>query len=369
MKALFVSTSYPSDATDWKGQFIRHLLFSLAKDDELSIELWSPPGDLPPKVQYCTSTMEASWLQGILDNGGIASILRTRPIKGVFTGIKLIRLIRRAFFRNSGVTLAHVNWLQNTLAFYKTDIPLVVSVLGSDFAMLKIPGMVKMLRTVFKNRKVILCPNATWMVSTLNDYFGDIAVVNYIPLGIDERWFDIKPLPGSNTPRKWLVVLRVTKNKIGQLFEWGEDIFTKDDELHLFGPMQEDVQIPSWVNYHGPTHPEELINNWFPEATGIISLSEHDEGRPQILLEAMASSLPIIASALPAHKDIITDRKTGLIVESKESFQSAISWLLSTENRAMITAEAKNWAKSEIGTWDDCAHRYIETYHSILGEL
>jgi glycosyltransferase involved in cell wall biosynthesis len=352
---------------DWKGHFIRQMLYALAQHRELTLQLWSPPGEVPPNVSYLPSKNEQRWLASMLEKGGIANLLRNRPITGFFSGVKLVSMLRRVCRKGMDADLVHINWLQNAIPFRNSATPLVVSVLGSDFAMLDKPGMVTLLRSVFKNRPVTLCPNAQWMEQKLTEYFGDVATIKYIPLGIDNGWFDIEPRPGDEAPRKWLVVLRVTPQKIGPLFEWGEEIFGENDELHLFGPMQNPVSIPGWVHYHGATYPSELMADWFPGAAGLISLSRHDEGRPQILMEAMAAGVPVIVSDIAGHRDLVAHGETGMIVDSKESFASAVVALQQGASRSALITNAKEWITEEIGTWSDCAERYIEVYNSMLG--
>ena len=150
-----------------------------------------------------------------------------------------------------------------------------------------------------------------------------------------------------------------------------KDVFYPDSEreLHLFGPMQEDVNIPQWVNYHGPTYPEALQDDWFPGASGLITTSQHDEGRPQVMLEAMAAGVPIIASDIPAHRNFIRHQKTGWLVDSEEEFHSGIQWLSSLENNKAIAFAAREWVKKEVGTWSDCANRYLTVYRALLGDI
>ncbi len=93
--------------------------------------------------------------------------------------------------------------------------------------------------------------------------------------------------------------------------------------------MQEQIEIPAWVHYHGPATPEMLCREWFPRTQGLISLSQHSEGRPQVMLEAMAAGLPIIASSLPAHEDLLRHKDTGWICRESEDLSDA---LLTLEN-------------------------------------
>jgi len=204
------------------------------------------------------------------------------------------------------------------------------------------------------------------MVPELKKRFGDIAQVVSIPLGVDSRWFKIVRKPVSTAPRKWLAIFRITKNKIGPLFTWGERLFTQDDELHLFGPMQEEVTLPPWVHYHGAVSPQDLLEQWFPNAAGLITLSRHDEGRPQVILEAMASGMPVLASRLPAHEGMIRHQDTGWLATSKQDFREGLSWLSDQANNERTGTAAREWILRNVGTWDDCADRYIRAYQSVL---
>ena len=155
-------------------------------------------------------------------------------------------------------------------------------------------------------------------------------------------------------------------NKIGDLLDWGQDLFGPHRRLHLFGPMQEEIALPPWITYHGSTNPSALQSEWFPKATGLITLSRHDEGRPQVVLEAMAAGLPVIASDLPAHRDLIAHRETGWLATSRASLQEALCFLDDRHHNREVGESARTWIASHVGTWDHCAERYRLRYHSLL---
>lgn len=370
MNVMMTSTSYPQDIEDWKGVFIRQLLHALADCPRLKMKYWGPPGDIPKRAIYLCRSGEAAWLSWLMGQGGIAHMIRQKGLASFFSVFKLLLLMKKAYKQQERISLYHVNWLQNALPLWGTTRPALVTVLGSDFGLLKIPGMTTLLRQVFKNRRCILTPNADWMKHELEIRFGDLAKVIPIPLGINHQWFNVERKSALDGKSRWLVVSRITQYKIGMLFEWGKHVFAENEhhELHLFGPMQEQMSIPEWVCYHGSTHPKELLENWFPHATGLITLSQHDEGRPQVMLEAMAAGLPIIASDLPAHNNFIVNRQTGLLVESQNDLLQGIQWLAIPANNQVIAAEARKWVKKEIGTWADCAQRYMKVYDMLLNE-
>ncbi|MBX9958602.1 MAG: glycosyltransferase family 4 protein [Burkholderiaceae bacterium] len=356
------STSYPQDGQDWRGRFIYNLTAALSRLPGLQLDLWAPPGELPPGVSSVATSADRNWLQLLSQRGGIAHLLRGSKPAALWAAMGLLCRLHRAY-RRRPTTVVHVNWLQNALPLWGTRTPAVISVLGTDFGLLRLPGMATLLHRVLRQRRAVLAPNAEWMVPELRQRFGDVARVQAVPFGIDRIWFDVERLqPPTGRPKRWLVVARLTREKIGDLFDWGSGLFNGARELHLFGPMQEALTLPDWVHYHGPTHPAALLQDWIPEACGLITLSRHDEGRPQVVLEMMAAGLPVIASDLPAHRDIIDNRRTGFLADSPQTFALALARLEEPEVNATVGDAARLWVRETCGTWDDCAARFADLY-------
>lgn len=368
IRILMVSTSFPATRQDWPGRFIANMAEALARRDDIRLALWAPPGEHSATIETVTSLEETEWLRQLLRSGGIAHLLRVNPLRGGVAAAGLLRRLRRIYQRYLDVDVIHVNWLQNALPLWNCDQPAVISVLGNDFGLLRLPGMTTALRAVLRGRRVVLAPNADWMVNELIQRFGDLAEIRPIPFGVDETWFALeRQLPCLDSSSLWLVVTRLTQRKIGDLFEWGEGLFNEKRQLHIFGPTQETVTIPDWAYYHGSTHPKALLEEWFPRATGLVTLSQHDEGRPQVLLEAMAAGLPVVASTLPAHQDLIKSGETGMLVNSRLEFEMALQYIESPIVNRDLGAAARNWIKKTAGTWDDCAARYHAAYQTVMG--
>lgn len=364
-----VASSYPSDFTDWRGRFIYDMAESLAHTEALNLSLWAPPGDLPTGVRSALEAEDAAWLKGMLARGGVAHILRRHPVIGGLRAIGLLRRLKRAYRDSSHLgpsTVAHVNWIQNALPLLGTRLPALITVLGSDLALLRLPGMVRIVRAMLSGRVAILAPNAEWMVPVLHRHFGDLAEIRPIPFGVHERWFAVERSPGAFSSSDWLMVSRVTRAKLGHLFEWGEGLFNQDRKLHLLGPMQEVLALPNWIEYHGPSNPETLAKEWFPKVAGLITLSAHDEGRPQVMVEAMAAGLPIVASDLPAHSELLAGGGRGILVKNRESLASALSAFEDSTVNCRTGTAARSWAAESVGTWDNSARLYVSAYCDLL---
>lgn len=359
------STSYPEDLQDWRGRFIANLAAGLARREDTELSLWAPPGELPAGVAPASTPSDARWLGRLSQQGGIAHLMRTRKVFALGTILALIGRLG-SVYRRHPADVAHVNWLQNALPLWGSKTPALITVLGTDFGLLRLPGMKMLLRSVLKQRTAILAPNAEWMRPALEKAFGDVAEIRPIPFGVDDPWFAVARRPTEEPLRHWLAVTRLTRNKIGDLFDWGDGLFGEERQLHLFGPMQEELELPRWVKYHGATHPRDLLERWFPTACGLITLSRHDEGRPQVMLEAMAAGLPVLASDLPAHRDLLQHRHTGWLAASRDALCEGLGWLEDPAHNQHTGQAARKWIKDSVGTWDDCAGRYAAAYRSLL---
>ena len=86
------------------------------------------------------------------------------------------------------------------------------------------------------------------------------------------------------------------------------------------------------------------------------------------MLEAMAAGLPIIASRLPAHENFLINEQTGWLCGTPVDFSKGIDQLEDIDVNRRIGNAAREWVAEAVGTWSDCAARYIRIYNRLTGK-
>jgi glycosyltransferase involved in cell wall biosynthesis len=112
-------------------------------------------------------------------------------------------------------------------------------------------------------------------------------------------------------------------------------------------------EIPKWVNN-----------------CEMFVLPSYSEGVPNSVMEAMASGKPVIATRVGGIPEIITDKKTGLLVEVKDvlNLKRLIILLLNDELlRKEIGEEARRFVLDNF-TWEGNATEIIKLYQEILNK-
>jgi len=83
-------------------------------------------------------------------------------------------------------------------------------------------------------------------------------------------------------------------------------------------------------------------------AFDLYAAPSRKEGLPLGVLEAMALGLPVVASDIPAHREVLGPISEGLVAATPEAFAARIGTLLSDpDQRGRLGGENRTRARSE----------------------
>jgi glycosyltransferase involved in cell wall biosynthesis len=104
--------------------------------------------------------------------------------------------------------------------------------------------------------------------------------------------------------------------------------------------MADDLGIAERVDFRGPLAQDEVIELY--ASSTLFCSSSFAEGVPVVLMEAMASGLPVIATAIAGVRELVVDGDTGLLVAPgrEDQLASAIATLLGSPDFCLRLASA-----------------------------
>lgn len=103
-------------------------------------------------------------------------------------------------------------------------------------------------------------------------------------------------------------------------------------------------------------------------ASDVLALPSHSEGSPNVVLEAMAMSLPVVAAAVGGVPEIVTHQETGLLAPARnpQAFGEALCQALTEPGAAKrMAARALELIRSSF-TPEEYRRKMIGFYRSVL---
>ena len=383
MNVLLVTTSYPLRKEAVSGIFVKKLVDQLREYTNVTVVTPADDQDFIEKNIKCARYAPQK-LQ-ILSHrpGGIPVALKSKP----YTWLLLPSLVLSMLFqcvvqsRNKDVVIANwsINGVIAGVAAKLFNIPLITILRGSDVSM--DDGKRK------PNWVLLFAIKLSTKVVCVSDNFYNEMVLNYskyhdkfimIPNGVDGEFLDLKKTIDKSTvvlttvgnlnPKKGIQVIidackllhdkgiRVELNVIGD----------GPDKSRLIG-MVNTLGLSKNVNFVGIV-PHQEIGKYLARST-IFVFASFSEGRANVLLEAMASGLPIVASAIDANKELIKDDVNGCLFNVGDSFDLAakIEALVESEQiRERIAKAARKTIVVDGLSWSATGAKYQELMLSSL---
>jgi glycosyltransferase involved in cell wall biosynthesis len=408
---LFLTQTYPRFPGDTSGPFIRDLALGLVRGgDRVTVLTPHTTGLAPARddggidggievvtFRYAPERHEVLGYGRSLEadekvRGGAA---RVAPLYALGAYRALRRLRRRRF------DLVQAHWIvPNGLVAAAVfggprGTPLAIGLHGSDVFLAEKPGVRSMARWALSRSRLLTgcSPELVERVTALALPTGYPAQRSrVIPYGVDVATFSPDPTRRSiwrqrlgipkNAPLLLGVGRMATKKGFAVLIEILPPLLAEHPELRVVlaggGDLLEVFQAATreWhdrVFFPGSVQ-RDTLPDLFRAADVFVLPAVHDakgnvDGLPNVILEAMASGLPVVASGISGIPLAVEDGRTGRLVAERDGLGllGAIRQMLADPDAArQMGQRGRSKAESEL-TWDAVAGRYREGYLVAIG--
>jgi len=395
-KVLWLTSSYPRNEDDSASIFLRYLAEALA-NRELDLLVLAPdhPEVRPfpqPSGLVCRHFRYffPRRLQLLAYGSGILPNLRAAPWLYLQVPFFILSMFIAAAWTllKQRPALIHAHWIfpQGTVAVLLGKlfrIPVIVTAHGGDAFALKgrLLGSVK--RWTIKN-----CSSWTSNTKATSLVFGaGLPEPHVIPMGIDYQRFASgrrEALIGLLKPEKLVLLFvgrLVEKKGVADLLEAYSmitNVLSVKTELWIIGDgverkkleeLVENLGLAELVRFFGRM-PNKFLPDYYAAADIFIAPSIIDkqgdtEGLGIILLEAMASRLPLIATSVGGIGCVVCHERTGLLVTPGETRQLARAIECLIDNKQLREFLASNGQRHAQGyDWNKITESFVKLYQS-----
>jgi glycosyltransferase involved in cell wall biosynthesis len=306
VKVVVLTTSYPRDAADMAGGFVRDAVEGV-RALGVGVEVVSP------------ATFRHF---GIAYGHGIVGNLRRRPWLALLLPAFALNFVLAARRAAGDADLVHAHWLPSAAAALATRKPYVVQLWGTDVELARrVPWLVRPLL-----RRARLAVGAS---SYLADAARELGArdVRVVPSGVRIPEHVGEP----DDPPHVLFVGRLSPEKgIHEFLEATEGL---PRVIVGAGP----VDVPEAVGFVAPSE----LGAYY-ERAAVVCVPSRREGYGVVAREAMAHGRPVVATRVGGLVDAIEDGRTGVLVEPGDAsgLRDSVRGLVADDERRAALGDA-----------------------------
>ena len=392
MKVLVFTSLYPNNVWPRHGVFIKERMTHFAKNVDGHIRVMAPVPYFPPiKINQrwrFSQVAHAEEIDGV--NVQHPRYLMIPKVGMVLHGLLMflslylrVKRVQKDFdFDLIDSHYAYPDGFAAVLIGQLLRKPVIISARGSDVNLFRtFPLVQRLLRFAFLRAERIIAVS-----QALKDAILQLGIpeekVEVIPNGVDLEKF--KPIPTDEARKRLKLRGNSLLVSVGNLNpNKGFDKLIKSVRILSEQESHKDIHLviigegPELKNLQGLVHalglekrvsfaggvPHQELFLWY-SAADIVCLASGREGWPNVLLEAMACSKPVVATAVGGIPEIVSSNELGILVKRNEmEIASGISQALSKEwNSQKIRKYA------ETHTWNRVTESLEETFRSATKE-
>ena len=389
LHVIHLATSFPSSPSNISGPFIHRLALAEIRQG-LVCTVLTPSSTRPanwPQNYIVHRFRYAPWsCQRLAQQpGGIPAALAAQPwlycllppfLVGM--GLSLIRLARQH-------NIIHAHWsVCGALAVLTQPIhqkPVITTLRGSDVNITKKSRIYNLLHKKAIQKSIFIVGVSQAIATDLRrQHPGMSDKIRFVPNGVDDAFYalptgrdHLAPSPfkllfiGSLIPRKGLDVLLKALAGTNSQASWTLTVVGEGPEKDYLKSLATDLGINTNLRFLGSISPDGIPQ--LMRDHHILILPSYREGRPNVVLEAMAAALPVLATNIEGTRELIQHDQTGWLVPpgDVDELSGALDDLLGGKRNLTAAGLAgRQWMQEQGLTWDNTAKLYSNLYEEAL---
>jgi len=393
MKIGVITSAYPEYEDDPHGIFVHRLMREIVKQGH-EVKVLAPFAGGKTKFNlegvdverfnyfYPRRFQRLAGRSGMIDNVKEGFLVKLQVISFLFFNI--VYSLRK--FRD--MDIVHVQWpIPNGLGalFLKKiyGIPYINTIHGEEVYLSKRYHTIFALKWIVNNAKKTITNSSATRDSCLEAGLDEYNI-QIIPFGVDTDFFKPLKLPKNEDMFQILSVGYLIERKgFEYLIRAMKEVLKKHKNARLkivgSGPLENKLknmiiklELQNEVEIIKNVSDEELLRLYNSSDLFVLpSITDsqgNTEGLGVVLLEAMASGLPVIGSNVGGIKDIIVNNETGLLFQEKNSQEIVDKIIFTIENKSKMNKLAENGLNfvEENFNWEIVAESYQDCYKSVL---
>lgn len=383
-RVIGLTTSYPLYEDSCAGVFIRSLYSNLPSDwtvqvvcpdDNRESGIYSSIGPCVHRVRYAPR----SWQSLAQQSGGVVSGLRHARWRIVLIPTMLLALAWRCLRYAKQADIVHANWALcgaiAALVGKVCGIPVVTTLRGDDVTRARRSFYERwLLNVAVRGSQRIVCVSSA-MSAELRALYPRQATRIYTCLnGVDATFFDVsRQMPASNYIRVVAVGSLIPRKGYDVLVDAVAQTQCRDRiQITIVGEGPFKSELMERMVQKGVAGQFQLIGEVSPNRipdilarADIFALLSRAEGRPNVVVEALASGVPVIVSRLPGIEGLVVDGENGWVVDVNDSAAVALALdhaVLDSHERCRRGMAARDAMRKLDQTWSSTATRYSEIF-------
>lgn len=399
MKVCFVTTSFVRSANDHYARFVYEQAKSLRTaeaDTEVVVVVPHAPGlamneDIggheirrAPYFWPFSLQLNSYRYEGWLETFAVS------PLAALQGPMLLLALLFRLWGASRGAQVIHAQWLPSAaiaaLVGWLRGIPVVVSVRGVDVNSARKSRLLRAVTRTILRRAAHIVPVSDEFRDALRHEFGCKRPMTALYNGVDTEQFHprdklaCRRTLGLPEDQKMILFVgsMIKRKGIDTLLKALSHHAVADRSVQLVlageGPRMDEMKalaaaegLADRVRFLGKVGRDE-VHLWM-SAADMLVLPSHSEGRPNVVLEGMASGLPVVATGVNGTVELISDGKDGLLFEPGDvaGLAARLDRVLRQPELARDLAGRAVEKIRELGlTWIEHGRRLTSIYRDVI---